>query len=183
MTRSGPTLALARSAGRPGGLSILASAALLAALAVLSGCPSRDARPVVPEQLLPREIRLHPFTGTRTFAPAGGLSGVEARVEVINHLGEPTNAFGNFLFMLYAYRQHEADPRGGRLDTWQIELTGTKQNLLYWDSLSRTYKFPLVLREPLPVGRQAVLEVYFQDPAQPEGSPRLFDRRVFVSGE
>jgi hypothetical protein len=158
--------------------------ALLASLAALTGCqPHSDAPPVVAAPLLPREIRLHPFTGTRTFDPAGGLRGVEARVEVINHLGEPTNAFGNFLFMLYAFKPHEADPRGQRLDCWEIQLTDTKQNLQYWDSLSRTYKFPLVLRQPLAVGKQAVLEVYFQDPAQPAGTARLFDRRVFVSGE
>jgi hypothetical protein len=158
---------------------------LLASLGVLAGCPNgrHEENPVVAAPLLPREIRLHPFTGTRTFDPTGGLRGVEARVEVINHLGEPTNAFGSFLFMLYAYRPREADPRGQRLDTWEITLNNARQNLQYWDSLSRTYKFPLVLREPLPVGKQAVLEVYFQDPVQPEGSPRLFDRRVFISGE
>jgi hypothetical protein len=157
---------------------------LCLSLTATAGCQSRPQNgPLVAAPLLPREIRLHPFTGTRTFDPSGGLRGVEARVEVINYLGEPTNAFGCFLFMLYTWRPHEADPRGPRLDCWQIELNDTKKNLQYWDSLSRTYKFPLVLHESLPVGKQAVLEVYFQDPAQPEAAPRLFDRRVFVSGE
>jgi hypothetical protein len=177
-----PASLLAKRQARWRPLGLLA---LVAGSCLLAGCPPMrgDNSAVVPTQLLPREIRLHPFTGTRTFDPAGGLRGVEARVEVINHLGEPTNAFGNFLFMLYAFRPHEADPRGQRLDAWAIELAGTKENLQYWDSLSRTYKFPLVLREPLPVGKQAVLEVYFQDPAQPASAPRLYDRRVFVSGE
>ncbi len=168
--------------GRKFLLAVLPWLALCAAVLPFSGCGGKK-EPVVAGPLLPREIRLHPFTGTRTFDPSGGLKGVEARVEVINHMGESTNAFGNFLFMLYAYRPHEADPRGRRLEAWQIELTDKDKNLQYWDSLSRTYKFPLVLHEPLPVGHQAVLEVYFQDPCQPKGSPRLFDRRIFISGE
>lgn len=164
-------------------IAVAAAVAVLAAVAAAGCNGSRGNGPQVAAPLLPREIRLHPFTGTRTFDPEGGVRGVEARVEVINYLGEPTNAFGQFLFLLYAHRPHEADPRGQRLDTWQIELTDPRQNLRYWDSLSRTYRFPLALRQPLPVGRQAVLEVYFRDPGQPGDGPRLFDRRVFVSGE
>jgi len=150
-----------------------------ALVACLTGCDIPWRPDDVPPAVMPAEIRLHPFTGTRQFSEAGGISGIEARVEAIDHFGDATKAFGTFRFEVYRYRPHQADPKGQRLAPWALELTDPQTNLRHWDNLSRTYKFRLVWNKPIPVGKRFVLRVVFS----PLSGPRLFDERVFVSGQ
>ena len=154
-------------------------ALLLLVLAGPAGCDGGAKTGTTPAPLLPKSVRLHSFTGTRTFAAGGGVSGIEARVELRNQFDDATMALGTCQFSLYEHRPRQGDPRGRRLDFWSIDLTDPQTNQKYWDSISRTYKIPLAWDKPIPVGTKFVLEVAF---SAPEG-PRLFDQIVRVSGE
>jgi hypothetical protein len=150
---------------------------LIAALLPLAGCRHGGlADGQTPSPLLPKSIRLHPFTGARDFGDKGG--GIEANVEIKNYFDDATMALGTFQFSMYRYRPHEDDPRGERIGFWTVDLTNPKTNQQYWDSISRTYKVPLAWDKPVKAGKKFVLEVTFAGP----GGPRLFDRIIRTSG-
>jgi hypothetical protein len=171
-------------------IAVLLSAALAAAAAgLLHGCdPAGGAAtkpadpPAVPEPidlLLPREIRLHPFTGTRTFSDAGGVTGIDVRVEALDAFGDATKAFGDFRFELYAFQPNSTDPKGDQLAIWPADVSDPEANRAHWNHINHTYQFKLKWTRPIPVGTRYVLRAVFQSPY----TERLFDERVFVSGE
>jgi len=136
----------------------------------------------VPEPLhllLPRSIRIQPFTGVRTFDKAGGVKGIEARVEALDAYGDATKAFGKFHFALHGYRPDKADPKGPRIATWDEDLLDPKKNLLHWSRVHRSYQFHLQWDSPIPVGSQFLLVATFSSPF----GERKFAEQVFVSGQ
>ena len=151
---------------------------LFAAL-VCGGCPPPLPNQPIASPLQPKQIRLHPFTGTVTFSQGGGISGIEARVEVIDQFGEATKAYGSFRFEMYEYRPHQADPRGRQLACWQDQIADAKTHHEHWDPLFEVYKFRLQWDDPIPVGKKFVLDAVFVG----SGGPRLFDRGIYMSGQ
>ncbi len=136
----------------------------------------------VPEPLhllLPEAIRIHPFTGTRTFDEQGGIKGIEVRIEALDAYGDPTKAFGDFHFALHAWQAGVADNRGKQLATWEEPLLTGQKNLLHWDSITRTYKFKLQWYKPIAVGSKFILTATFSSPF----TERKFAQREFVSGQ
>ena len=99
-------------------------------------------------------------------------------MQAFDRFDDSTKAFGVFRFELYAYRAHEPDPRGRRIHVWRADLSDPQVNLAHWDTISRTYQFRLVWKEPVPVGEKFVLAAILDGPRG-----RLFDQRVFTSGE
>ncbi len=159
---------------------------ILAALA--AGCNGLepwtpdDVRTEVPEPidlLLPQEVRLHPFTGTRMFDAAGGVSGIDVRVEAIDAYGDASKAFGEFRFELYTFDASRPGHRGRQMDVWTVSVDDPKDNRAHWNSISHTYQFKLSWRTPIPVGQKFVLRAIFQS----RFTDRLFDEREFVSGQ
>jgi len=164
----------------------------LLALSVVGGCGRQDwslqtkaptgegLRPVPSpiDLMLPKSIRIHPFTG-RMFDEAGGVSGIDVRIEAIDHYGDATKAFGNYRFEIYRFVPNSLDPKGKRLATWDEALLDPKKNLLHWDKMTRMYVFKLQWDRPIPVGQRVVLLVTFDSPF----TPRLSDERQFVSGQ
>jgi hypothetical protein len=162
-------------------------------LLALGGCAGEGAWPVrtkgggatgvqpVPEPvnlLLPTSIRIHPFTG-RTFGQAGGISGIDVRIEALDYYGGPTKAFGDFRFELYDFVPNRLDPKGKRVGVWDVPLLKPSDNLAHWDKITRMYVFKLQWPEPIPVGKRVVLAATFDSPF----TPRLSDERQFVSGQ
>jgi hypothetical protein len=129
--------------------------------------------------LLPRAIRIHPFTGTRTFDEAGGVKGIDVRVEALDAYGDATKAFGKFQFALYQYQSDSPSPRGPRVATWEEDLLDPEKNLVHWDSITRAYAFKLQWYRAIPVGQKFILAVDFSSPF----TARKFAERVFVSGQ
>ena len=169
-------------------------AGLLAASAAIGGCDPQQltpwagtaTRPAAPqavpeplELLLPRKIRIHPFTGTRVFSEAGGINGIDVRIEAVDAFGDPTKAFGQYRFELYTHKPNSPDSRGARIAVWTKDVRDVKPNRLHWNGITRTYQFKLGWTEPIPVGRKFVLTAAFQS----RFTQRLFDQRVFVSGQ
>lgn len=170
----------------------VAAALLLATLAMAQGCnpnnqPRQSFNPMAASQpvgqplclLLPQKIRIHPFTGTRTFADQGGIKGFDVRIEATDAFGDATKAIGSFRLELYSFKGDSADPKGQRLAVWNIEAGDFESNRSYWNGITRTYQFKLGWDEPVPVGRKLVLVAVFQSSC----TPRLTDERVFVAGQ
>ena len=129
--------------------------------------------------LLPRTIRVHPFTGTRTFDQSGGVRGIDVRVEALDAYDDSTRAFGKFRFALHQHRRGGEHPRGDRIATWEEDLMDGEVNQLHWDNITRTYKFKLRWDHPIPVGRKFVLVVTFDSPF----TERRFAEQTFISGQ
>jgi len=139
-------------------------------------------QPSVPQPislLLPHGLRIHPFTGTRTFDEHGGIKGIEVRIETLDAFGDPVKAFGDFRFELYTYRPGNPERRGEQINLWEASLLDPKLNAIHWDKVHRTYVFRLKWTEPIPVGRKLVLAAVFSSPF----TDRLFAQRVFTCGE
>ncbi len=140
------------------------------------------ARTAVPEPihlLLPQAVRIHPFTGTRTFDDSGGVKGIDVRIEAIDAYGDSTKAFGKFQFALHEYRPGRPDPKGRRIATWEEDVLEPKKNLIHWDNITRAYKFKLQWYRPIPVGSRFILVVSFSSPF----TERRFAERSFISGQ
>jgi len=129
--------------------------------------------------LLPKAIRIHPFTGTRTFDEAGGVKGIDVRVEALDAYGDATKAFGKFQFALYQHKADSPSPRGAQVATWEEDLLSAEKNLVHWDSITRAYAFKLQWYKAIPVGQKFVLAIDFSSPF----TPRRFAERVFISGQ
>jgi len=166
------------------------------AAAVVAGCAGEGARrPTTPpttgraggpvevpspiDLLLPKSIRIHPFTGTRVFDQAGGVTGIDARIEAIDGYGDANKAFGQFRFELFRFKPNSRDPKGRRLAVWRVAADSPKNNRAHWDSITRTYQFKLAWDESIPVGQKFVLLAVFDS----RFTDRLMDERVFVSGQ
>jgi hypothetical protein len=129
--------------------------------------------------LLPKAVRIHPFTGTRTFDQAGGVKGIDVRIEALDGYGDPTKAFGQFYFALHQYVPGNADPKGKLIASWKEDIMEPNKNFLHWDNITRTYEFKLQWYRAIPVGNRFVLAVSFTSPF----TERKFAERVFVSGQ
>jgi len=177
---------VSKNTSRRRGQALLGS--VLAAI-VLAGCQEpggpasrpagSQAVPAPLTLLLPSKIRIHSFTGTRAFSRAGGVKGIDVRIQATDAYGDATKAFGQFRFELYRYKPTRADPKGARLAVWTVDVRDPKRNRLHWNNILRTYQFQLLWDQPIPVGQKFVLTACFESPY----TPRLFDQHVFTSGE
>jgi hypothetical protein len=129
--------------------------------------------------LLPQRIHIHPFTGMKTFDAAGGVKGIDVRVEALDAYGDATKAFGDFRFELYAFRPQNPDPKGRLIASWSEPLLDPKVNALHWWNVSRTYVFKLQCEQPIAIGQQYVLLATFSSPY----SDRKFAQRVITAGQ
>jgi len=144
----------------------------------------QHARVDVPEPvnlLLPERINIHPFTVTRTFDQAGGIRGVDVRIEAFNAFQEATKAFGDFRFEIYSHKANSIEPKDKICGVWEVtpSLLDPKENLRYWNRSQQMYEFKLQWDQPIPVGRKFVLVAVFTSPF----TPRMTAQRTFTSGE
>jgi hypothetical protein len=175
---------------RPAGPGISVFLALLLGPLVLGGCngeglawfkpkPPSGQVPEPIDLLLPRTIRIQPFTGTRTFDEAGGIKGIDVRIEAKDAYGDSTKAFGDFRFELYEFRPNNQDPRGTQIATWEEHLLDPRKNALHWDNIHLGYEFKLQWDRPIPVGRKFILVAVFSSPF----TERKFAQREFTAGQ
>lgn len=164
---------------------VTAVIAILAAMAPM-GCESFGKHPAAPavavpapyDSLLPVQMRFHSFTRAGVIQPSTGDKGIVVHLEMLDSFNDTTKAFGDFRFELYAFQPQSPDPRGRLLSTWTESLVSRKDNLLHWDSITRTYVFNLKYDAGLP--GQYVLVGIFSSPQ----TPRLFTSpRVFGGGQ
>jgi len=127
--------------------------------------------------LLPKQIRIHPFTGMRVFSEKGDIRGVGVHIEAIDAYGDANKAFGQFRFELYQFQPNSPDPKGARLAVWNESVEDFGSNRRHWNSISRTYQFKLAWNHQVSAEQKFVLVVIFQS----RFTERLFAERVFAS--
>ena len=117
------------------GTAALLSAVALLTSALAAGCdalpwfsprwtsppPVKQEVPKPIDELLPKKIIIHGWTGTRDFAEHGGIAGLDVRVQAKDGFGDHTKAFGNFRFELYHYTGG-ADNKGDRIAVWNQDV-------------------------------------------------------------
>ncbi len=166
--------------------TLLATA--LAGMGLWSGCNNGagalggSAEQEVPHPvnlMLPKSIRITPFTGMRAFDDAGGVKGIDVHIEAKDTYGDTTRAFGDFRFELYEFKPNSLDPKGAKLGSWDVPVLKPDDNRRHWDPIHRAYEFKLQWDQPIAVGRRFVLVAVFDSPF----TDRIFNERVFVSGE
>lgn len=163
-------------------------AVLLMATFIMAGCnqpmhnpfassPGAGQVPYPVSLMLPKEVRIHSFTNTKVFD--NGQKGIEVHIEARDAYGDPTKAFGDFRFELYAFKAQSPDPKGTLINSWTESLSDPKANALHWWNVSRTYVFKLGVDQGIRPGHQYVLVATYSSPY----SDRLFAQRVFTAGQ
>ena len=138
----------------------------------------KDKVPEPINQLLPKEIVIQAWTGTRVFAEAGGINGIDVRIQAKDHFGDFTKAFGSFRFELYHHRSGP-DPKGERIAVWNEDILNAGQHRNHWDKYLPGYQFKLGWTQPIAFGRKFVLQVTFES----AWTERLVDEKVFTAGD
>ena len=180
--RAGRTLNVMRLA--------LISLTIIAAATTFYGCDGIDLKggrdPV--EQFeqattwpfIPVQIRVHPFTAIEVNREDSTVT-LEARVEMLDRLGDVSKGVGDFRFELYRMTRdvYETSADGELLYQWSAEMTTIDQNRQHWDSITRTYLFRLQLERLPRVDGRLLLVVHFTDP----GGRRLSAQAVVSLNE
>ena len=144
--------------------------------------PRATSQPVPPpiNLLLPRIIHVHPLTGgPKELDPKTGERGFEVLLSIKDADGEAAKAFGDFRFELYYVHPNSLDPKGTRINVWEVSTLDRQANRKHWEEIRRMYQFALGWEQPIPVGTRLVLVVVFSSPF----TERLFDEYTFVAGE
>ena len=150
-------------------------AVLCGLLAGVVGCKERtvsmsdaEAKQQALALLLPQRIRIEPFTRV-TIDPAAGMPGeLNVYVRAEDQFGDPIKVAGTFNCELYAFKQASGDPKGERVELWQMPVLDHKDQQRYWDHTAQMYEFRLQIRHlvteegvpPLGTGKAVLLLTY-----------------------
>lgn len=145
---------------------------VLAALGALPGCNgwggSRTG-PVSPDavaMLLPTKIRIHSFTKIKPLFGSALPNGIEVWLEPLDQFDDVVKVVGEFYFELYGFKPASADPKGERIEFWQVRIGTPEEQQRYWDRVARMYRFPLAWDYAPAPGRKYVLLVTYRTPSQ-----------------
>jgi hypothetical protein len=123
-------------------------------------------------------MRVYPSS---RFVQEGALTVLEARIELLDEMGDTIKGSGRFHFELAEAATPTAgslgssgSPGGGgasvagqRLYAWDVPLTTLEEQRQYWDPITRTYQFRLKMNAA-PPPNATVLRALLTPPA-PEG--------------
>lgn len=147
------------------------SVALVALMTALVGCDTvsfkgAGARASVPAgewPFAPVSMRVHPFTAIEKQGEGEDAALVlEARLELVDQLGDVTKGVGAWRFELYGDRGRGQSRE--RLEVWEAPMTTLAENARHWDPITRTYAFRLRLSEQPDIDRELTLVAQLTDP-------------------
>jgi hypothetical protein len=138
--------------------------------AVLAGCKSTPKVP--PEKadmlsmLLPREIKIQPFTKIKSFDADPVPDGIAVVLRPTDRFGDPVKVVGHLYFELYAYKKASGERKGERLEFWERTIATSEDQRLYWDRTAQMYEFPLVWTQGAPPApnRKYILTATYRAP-------------------
>jgi len=146
---------------------------LAAASVVLISCrsPAPSAIPKRAEDLLtlllPAKIHVVKQFTSWERSTGDGIDGIILYVQPLNSTDDPVQAAGTMLAELYAFQPASGEPRGNRIEIWDLSLASRKDQQAHWNRATQMYEFHLELssesREMSP-GKQFVLEVTYNAP-------------------
>lgn len=112
----------------------------------------------------PAEIHISFFTQSRDFDDKKGDDGIEIRVQPLDQFGDPTKAVGNWRFEVFKYRERSLERRSERLCHWYVQMTTPEQSQRYYDSIDRSYRFPLLWDTPIAPKTRVLIQATFYPP-------------------
>jgi len=117
--------------------------------------------------LMPDRIDIvEPFTQVRDFDKDGALDGIELLMQAVNSMGNPgLQVVGNVRVELFEFVEATAQPRGPRVDRWDVDLSSVELQQKHWNQLTQMYEFRLAVDPArLPRKRKFVLAVTYNTP-------------------
>lgn len=122
--------------------------------------------PQIDWPFVPVSMRIHPFTSIEYDAQHETVV-LEARVELLDRLGDMTKGVGDFRFELYkaSERATSLPVQEEMLYVWHVTMRTLVENKQYYDPITRTYAFRLKMQQVPPPGTAVRLFGHFADPA------------------
>lgn len=124
-----------------------------------------DPQPAAAWPFAPVSMRIHPFTAIE-FDESRDVAVLNARVELLDQVGDMTKGVGQFRFELYQVgRGAGSDTQQRQLYAWQVPLQTIDQNRLHYDHITRTYGFELKMDQMPQAGTALRLVGQFTTPS------------------
>lgn len=145
----------------------------MVALVVLPGCKTTRvvhddaAKRKMLALIMPSRIEIvQPFTRVKSFDDDAVPDGIELLLQAINSLDNSGLMIaGDMRIELFEHTPASGNPRGRRLEMWEIQIASRKQQETYWNQVSQMYEFRLgVSRETLPAADKFVVRVTYNSP-------------------
>lgn len=105
-------------------------------------------------QPMATSIRIYPAT---SLAVDNGAVFLEARIEVLDQMGDAMKASGRYHVELLEAGQAGERTSGERLYAWTVDVLTLPQHETHYDSITRTYRFALKLDAPTPAERDLLV--------------------------
>ena len=97
-----------------------------------------------PWPFVPVAMRVHPFTSISRDEETGGIV-LDARIELLDQLGDVTKGVGTCQFELFEVDQRASTASNARASvaSWQASIMRLDENRRHYDPITRTYVFKL----------------------------------------
>jgi hypothetical protein len=127
----------------------------------------------------PRRSEVSYFTKFASFGE-GTNNGLVVRVRLLDRFGDPVKALGSFRIETFEYIPRSLEPRGRQIGNWYVSVLSESDVRSYYDTVDRTFRFPVEFASPVTAARLVVQVTYYL----PDGTGRkLIDQRVIKPGE
>jgi len=150
-------------------IATLAGAAIL--LQTVGGCAPRaldvddPATAQMVSLLMPERIIVEPFTGLKSFDDDDRPDGLELVLRPVDSFDDPVKIAGNVRVELYTFRPASGEPKGQRIQQWDISLTSERAQRTYWNHFTQMYEVPLELDvNATEIAEKYVVEVTYNTP-------------------
>jgi hypothetical protein len=128
----------------------------------------------------PKACEISYFTKYADFDGDGAADGLMARLRLEDGFGDPVKALGAFRIETFRYQGLSLEQRGEQFNNWYVSVRSKSDLARYYDSIDRSFRFPLKFASP-PEGDRLVVEATYY---LPDGSgKKLFGRRVIKAGQ
>ncbi len=149
--------------------SIHIEALLLLALVGCASTPSSTedaARERMLALLMPGKIEIvAPFTRVKSFDDDTTPDGIELLLQAVNSLDDPSMIVGSVHVDLFLHIPASGDPKGQRLEYWDVELSTLQDQRTFWNQATQMYEFHLPVDPSLiPAEDRFVLRVTYTSP-------------------
>ncbi len=106
-----------------------------------------------------------PFTRIRSFDDDETPDGLELLVRPLDGLGDPVKMAGTVMVELYRFVPASGEPKGERIEFWNIPLSTPDDQKTYWNRTTQMYEFRLQLNvRAVPPDRAYVVLVTYTTP-------------------
>jgi hypothetical protein len=145
--------------------------------------PEGGATPAPPWAMMfaPKSLVIGFFTRSKNFTGAQqGAEGIEVRIQPLDQFGDPTKAVGSYRVEVFEYRPRSGEKRGVRQGHWFVSVLDAESNRKYYDSVDRSYVFPLLWEKPIAAGTSVIVQATYYPPGG--FTEKLFAQRVIKIG-